>query len=142
MVYYLEKYGPIVLSIFGAYYYYYTIIIDENSIDRISTLLNLMVTISSTLLGFLLTIVTIINTISTRRMKFIKEAGEYPKLMRYLNVCLYSNLLVLCISVANSFISIGYNQVKFTGYIFCVLWAIISSIRFTYIFVTVMHEKE
>src|SRR6201996_5066114 len=61
-------------------------------------------TISATLLGFLLTILTIINSITTRRMDFVKTGGGYPALLSYLSKAIISNLIVVLFSIAELFL--------------------------------------
>lgn len=146
MMYKIEKYYPICLSIiitlliikFQIYLVDYKLLIPliaQNSI-----------TISGTLLGFLLTILTIINTINTRRMQFVKDSGNFNRLVDFLNVSIKANITV----IVSSFLVIFLNRDKVIPcvlsvidnlFIFTSLFAIFLTIRFAIIFIELLTDK-
>src|SRR6478736_2464825 len=96
-MYRVEQYYPHVVAILIAslFYAFHCSITDYEKV--VGKIMETSLSICGTLLGFLLTILTIINSIETRRMRFIRDSGNYPLLMKYLRVALFSN--IVCISV-------------------------------------------
>src|SRR5438045_2416766 len=94
---YLGKYYPFVLALiisFGFYHYQDNL----NNVDEvIKKLLDSALAICGALLGFLLTILTLINSIDTRGIRFVKETGYYGLLNYYLKTALFSNLVSISI---------------------------------------------
>lgn len=54
--------------------------------------------LSVTLHDFFLTILTIINSIESGRMSFVKELGMYPQLLSYLKAAIQANIVLIAVS--------------------------------------------
>jgi len=113
----------------------------------IPNIANSSLTIAGTLFGFLLTILTIINTISTRRMQFIKDAGYYPKLVSYLNKAILANIAVIGYSFIQFFLKrdkINLTSLEIFDYIFIFLtvFNILLTTRFAYIFIQLISDTK
>ena len=101
--------------------------------------------ISGTLIGFFLTIFTIISTIKTRRMQFIKEAGLFPRVNKYLVSVIVWHLvnisLILFFPVIESIGLPDWADLFSKGFlIFVVAFSWSLSIRFTSIFIKLLKE--
>lgn len=120
-------------------------------VSKFDTLIPLLtqssLTISATLLGFLLTILTIINTISTRRMQFVKESGGYPVLLSYLSKAIIANIAVVLFSFVELFldrskINCTVTMVADYCFIFVALFSIMLTTRFAIIFIQLLADKK
>jgi len=147
MKYYIEKYYPLFLTIaiVLAIYKYEKFIADFNIL--IPLVSNSSLTISATLLGFLLTILTIINSIATRRMRFVKDTGLYPVLMGYLSKAIISNITVVSICFILFFIKrteIYAIVLKIIDYcfIFICFLNLFLTIRFAKLFIRLLANDE
>lgn len=146
-MYYIGKYWPMVCCAITAllFYKFQNSILD---IDKImDKVIGTAVTICATLLGFLLTITTIVSTIDTRRMRFVRQAGAYPILQKYMKVSIYSNIFALSISLLSPLFLACTNSKLCINYTFMIegisiLYAWLVSIRFTYVFVDLLHDPE
>ncbi len=146
-MYRVEKYYPLVVSIIISVSFFY-IAQDLKDISLMAkNILDTSLTICGTLLGFLLTILTIINSIETRRMRFIRESGNYSTLMGYLKIALTSN--IICISsyfIYPIILSIGvlgyYKNLIYSVAIFIVSFAWLVNIRFASIFIKLLTDPE
>ncbi len=142
-----EKYSPYVVSLLaiGGVFLFKDHLNNFNQIfDQITT--NAL-SVSGTLIGFFLTILTIINTISTRRMKFIKDAGLFPRLLGYLNTTIIWHLLVISVCLFLPLIrQIAYfKPFGYHGKLVVILLVILSwalSIRFVRIFIKLLHDPK
>jgi hypothetical protein len=105
-----------------------------------------ILTISATLLGFLLTILTVIHTINTRRMQWVKDFGAYPRLMGYLSRAITSNIGIILFSLVELFIErnainhMVLNSIDY-GFIFLSFFALLLTTRFALIFVGLLVDK-
>lgn len=147
-MYYLGRIWPLMISIIVVFCFYklHSKITDINGI--MDKLLNTALTVSGTLLGFLLTIVTIITTIDTRRMRFVRQQGQaYTTLQGYLRWAIISNLCTIVVSfmspVASSF-EVLKNDTLYIYYVdaFIIVYTLAASVRFTYVFINLLHDKE
>lgn len=144
---FFEKYGPYLLSLFTAVgvYLYKSHFLNFNQIfDQVTT--NAL-SVSGTLIGFFLTILTIINTITTRRMRFLKDSGLFPRLLNYLNTTIFWHLIVISIGLFLPLIrQIFYlKRFAFEGKVLIVAVIFLSwllSIRFTRIFIKLLHDPK
>lgn len=145
--YYIERYWPIVLAIVITLLFYQKLKSFNNIETVIGKFMDSSLSICGTMLGFLLTILTIINAIDTRRMRFVKESGNYDTLMHYLKLGLFMDFISITICfVAPAIFSItGLIQDKCYVYSIIVLIVVftwLTNIRFAYIFVKLMAESE
>lgn len=145
MKYLFEKYYPYAVSLVIAA----LIVFFKENIKNFNQIFDQITTnalsVSGTLVGFFLTILTIINTITTRRMKFIKDSGSYPTLLHYLNVTIIWHLLVISVCLFLPLIrQIDlFKTVSYYGkvtIIFTVLVSWLLGVRFTYIFIQLLHD--
>lgn len=107
--------------------------------------------ISVTLFGFLLTILTLVNSIDTRRMRFVRDMGGFPRLMTYLRVAIFSNLTLLAASFLVKYIEhrnrpvfLTFNGCNVPDYVFIFLFifSILTSLRFTHIFISLLTDQK
>lgn len=147
MRYLWEKYYPLAVSVVlvVALFFNKHYITDFNTL--IPSLMQNSLSVSATLLGFLLTILTVVNTIDTRRMQFIKSAGRFDDLMFFLKNAIYSNLIVIAICLFSLFINRSSVQVVFllvVDYLFFFLLflALTYTLRFTIIFMKLLTDKK
>lgn len=142
-----EKYSPYVVSLLAIG----GVFLSKNHLSNFNQIFDQITTnalsVSGTLIGFFLTILTIINTISTRRMRFIKEAGLYPRLLDYLNTTIIWHLSVISICLFLPLIrQVAYfSPFGYWGKLFIILVVILSwtlSIRFVRIFIKLLHDPK
>ncbi len=111
----------------------------------VGKLLDSALVVAGTLLGFLLTITTIMNTIHTRRMAFIKETGNYPVLHNYLKIAIILNIVTISLVIVTPFVSalkptgIALN-ITYSTQLFIILWNWFANIRFTIVFIKLLSE--
>lgn len=142
---FFEKYYPYIFSLLvvtGVFFFKNHITHINQAFDQI---VNNSLSVSGTLIGFFLTILTIINTITTRRMKFIRDAGLFPRLLGYLNTTILWHLLVISIGLFLPIIRQIYilKANAFEGKILILFVIVLSwtlSIRFTLIFIRLLHD--
>lgn len=146
-MYYVEKYYPHVLSCVISIIFFQIAQRSDNIEEIAKKIMDTSLAISGTLLGFLLTILTIINSIETRRMRFIKESGNYKTLLRYLKTALLSN--IFCISVCfitPILISLktfsDYTNLIYSVTIFIVAFTWLANIRFSGIFIRLLSDPK
>ena len=142
--YYIEKSYPFVLSIIPPILIYYYNLFGTNFCQFIMDLSGNAMSVSVTLFGFLLTILTLINSIDTRRMKIIRDLGAFPRLLGYLKVSIILNLTVLVFSFLvkyavhndlNSIFVYKNNNLLYYLFLFIFIYSILASFRFTKLFI-------
>ena len=100
----------------------------------------------SVLLGFLLTVITLLHTIDNSVMRAIKKTDKFDLLVHYLKSAIFSSLIVallsLTIPIIRSIIenTNGYNLIENAKYIFLYLIfiSVIYTIRFIYVFIKII----
>lgn len=151
MKYYLEKYYPLATSILLTIASAYFKIFGEGMPTLINQLADNALSISVTLFGFLLTILTLVNSIDTRRMRFVRDMGGFPRLMTYLRVAIFSNLTLLAASFLVKYIEhrTGFDNLTIKGcnipdylFIFLFIFSILTSLRFTHIFISLLTDTK
>jgi hypothetical protein len=146
----VERYYPIIFSILiitGLVFFKNLIKEPSVLIDKIT---DNALTISVTLLGFFLTILTIVNSVDTRRMRFIKSDGLYPRLIGFLNDAIKANVFLIAFSFAVKYLD--YRHIKFFcvsginvidyAYLFYFIFSLLISYRFTDIFVRLLADPK
>jgi len=143
---FIEKYWPYAITLLSITLLYFLFsreqieMLTKNTVDKAFTM-------SGILLGFLLTIITIIGSIETKKMKYVRQTGNYKRLQKYLHHALYSNIALLVISFLMSII----DQSCFIDIIKIILsYILISisvltlalSIRFTLIIINLLTEEK
>jgi len=144
----IEKYYPITISFLATL----ALVVLNNLFRDLPGLIDKLsdnaLGISTTLVGFFLTILTIVNSIDTRRMRFIKSANLFPRLMRYLNHAIKYNVILIAFSFIVKYVEHrnfailvihGRNIVDYF-YLFCFMFALLISIRFINIFVHLLTD--
>ena len=143
-----EKYYPLIIAVVatGSAIKYNHIFKDlPGLIDKLS---DNAIGIATTLAGFFLTILTIINAIDTRRMRFVREMGLFPRLLKYLNQSIKANVVLIAISFIakyiehrdKSWLSICGRNIPDYIYLFIFILALLISIRFINIFVRLLTD--
>ena len=149
MKYYIEKCYPLVLAIIIALAIAIFQIFGKDISILINQLADNSLSISVTLFGFLLTILTIINSIDTRRMKFVREMGGFPRLIIYLRNAISSNLILIAASFLIKYVEHrkGYPELYIQDrnicdylFLFFFLYAMLASLRFTKIFISLLTD--
>lgn len=149
----IEKKYPIVASAIATGIFMYIYHEKTGCFTIIVELSKLFISLSGTLLGFLVTIITIINSINTTRMRAIKVTSNYPRLMSYLKNSILSNIMLILISIIFVIQDIHLDSSKFehankftelTSYIFSfsTAYCFLTTYRFISIFLNLMIEKK
>lgn len=138
---YFERYFPLTVALMatgGAYMYLGRLSTTEA--DKVFALfISAGLSVSTTLLGFLLTTYSLFQTINTRRKQFIIQLGQLPTLNRYLRVAVWFLLisaivlLSLMLVSAKSIPSEPWKIVQLIT-VFLTAMALACSTRFVHIF--------
>jgi hypothetical protein len=110
---------------------------------------NSALSLSTSMLGFFLTIYTIIHSVNTERMRDIRANGAYSRLMEFLQVSLYSHALVIGVLLLFCLPSLGtaqwlirgYTLHLWLGFIAALAWSVAVSLRFIRIFLRLLSEQ-
>lgn len=99
--------------------------------------------ISGTFAGFFLTILTIIDSVNTRRMRALRESGYYPALFGYLKQTIFVHLFLLIVCLFLPLIKMmvflkPYSLELKILFITAVIFSWMISYRFTKIFISSM----
>ncbi len=142
----IAKYYPYVIAlVIGATFYHYQHSL-TNLEEVLKKILDAALTICGVLLGFLLTILTMISTIATRRMQFVKDSGAYPLLNYYLKTALYSNLITISFYFILPFLipleNADAKDVINAVLIFLISFTWITNIRFSSVFIRLMSDPD
>lgn len=144
--YYNEKFNPYAIAALVTfllfYYKQYFVAINPLTIELAKN----AISVCGTLLGFLLTILTIINTITTRSMRFIKQSGAFENLMGYLKTAIFCNIIVivfalLYVSLDLKALPIKIAQILPYFFIFSMVVSLACSVRFSRLFITIFSDK-
>lgn len=143
---FFEKYTPILLSLLSTSIFLACYKGLENPTKLIEDLVDSSFVINGVLIGFLLTITTLLHSITTRRMGFVKSLGGYGRLIRYLNLSLYLNLISLTIylfqPLINFVISVQLN-LWIEGFLFfLILYTWTANVRFTLMFISLLADGD
>lgn len=144
-----EKYYPIVISLLLTICLWLGqgIVNDvPGLIDKVS---DNAIGLSVTLVGFFLTILTIINSVETRRMEWVRSEGLFPRLIKYLNQSIRFNTILLAFSFLIKYIEHRYGWLSIAGrnildyvFIFFLMWTLLVSLRFTNVFVRLLSDPK
>lgn len=144
---FFEKYSPLIISLLFTVAMYYYKEYFSNFNQLFEQLTTNALSISGTLIGFFLTILTIIHTINTRRMRFIRENGLLPRIIGYLSDTIVFHLVVISVCLflpvikQLTFLKSYSIQGKLSiCFLIIFTWAI--SIRFTYFFVRLFKDSD
>lgn len=144
--YWWERLYPLLLA-FGAAYWFFSM---QRSIYLIDTIIHQVLlnasTASGALLGFFLTVTTIISAIPTRKMKAIRDDSVVYKQFKGYMISAIS----LCISLLTLTILDPILTIKITAncweswyntfIVFLIVWCWFSSIRFGRLFLKILHD--
>ncbi len=140
MVNKLERIYPLILSIVALILYLYVgchYLLIEKTIELVS---DNLISIASTLLGFLLTILTIIESLQTRSIKIIRQAGGYPSLISYLHLSIISSFLSIpIVLIAKVYFSENIkNECVYSIMLFTECYLLLTSFRFIILFIKII----
>lgn len=140
-----ERYYPILLACFFFLLFCFFKGSFNNLFSVTSRLISSVNGISSTLLGFFLTILTILHAISTRKMKFIKETGTFPLLVVYLKKAVFFNFIIIVLGLIFTSLDVENFDLKYKNlacylYIFIFLLTIMYSFRFCSLFMRIIED--
>lgn len=149
MKYLIEKYYPLTLSIILTTLLFTVRSNHSRLIEVADGLPDTSISLSVTLVGFFLTILTIVNSVSSRRMRFVKEGGGMPLLMGYLRLAINCNLILMGSSLLIKYVNCkDFNFFPFSElllsslYLFLFIFSILVSVRFTLIFVSLLTDPK
>jgi hypothetical protein len=143
----IEKYWPFTVTVLITVLFYKKADSFKELDKLLSKLLESSLTVCGTLLGFLLTITTIISAVNTRRMRWIRDAGYFGTLQKYLNISIILNLLVVFLALIIPFVLSTSVGLRFLIYIqtvevFFIIWTLLASARFIQIFIRLLSEND
>ena len=149
--YHIEKWYPPVISLALTAAIFFSNCFEKKLPDLVSQLTDNAISISVTLIGFLLTILTILNSIDTRRMRFLKDMGGYPILMQYLKNAIQLSVILIGFSFLVKYVEhrSGALNVSWKNrnlidyvYIYFFLHTMLACFRFTSLFVSLLTDRE
>ena len=145
--YHIESKYPIVAAAIATWLFYRFYLVLKNPVGLLGEIVESALVVCGTLLGFLLTITTIINAINTRRMQFIKAQGGYSTLMQYLRLAILLNIITVSIAIITPLLYAIHALEDYVAYchaiqIFIISWTWIASIRFTIVFVRLLSDEK
>lgn len=147
MIRFLAKYYPYFLSILIIWIFYK---FNNKFINLLNfgSLISSSMVVFSVLLGFLLTITTLLHTIDNTAMRTLKKTKQYGDLLHYLNYSIYFSLLIsttsLSIPILKSILlNLNVDIIFWSKYLmlFLILTTLILTIRFITVFISLMTSK-
>lgn len=150
-----ERYSPFYLSTLTTATIYFVCSKGLiNPAQLIEKLPGHQITISTTLLGFLLTILTIIQTINNVAIKHLKTISKYETVIKYLNKSIYLNIIAVIFALVLIISGLDKDSINYINEIndqitltivslltFICSMAIASTIRFVNIFVLIISSN-
>lgn len=147
--YYIEISYPYIAAIIAVGIFIFVDKDKGRAVELVGKLADSAISISVTLVGFFLTILTIINSIESRRMKFVRSGGGMPLLLRYLKNAINSNLLLIAVSFILKYVdckelAFFNGSEKWAAYLYLFIFAIatFASLRFTNLFVGLLTDPK
>ena len=143
----IEKYYPLVLSILSCFSIF---LIDKELIRviKFGELINSTLIVFIVLLGFLLTVTTLMHTIDNKKMNALRQTGNYLDLIGYLNKAVYSSLFTSIFSLFKPlfekfifFTTIYSFDLKLTIkylFVFLIILSILYTFRFINLFLKII----
>lgn len=148
---FLERFGPALFTIcitiaMAIYVQHLTEKDFEAMRDKFS---NSALSLSTSMLGFFLTIYTIIHSVNTERMRDIRANNAYGRLINFLQISLYSHAIVIGVLLLFCLPSLGTTQWIINSYrlplwlafIAALAWSVSVSLRFIRIFLRLIGEQ-
>jgi hypothetical protein len=142
----IERYWPLVVALgvtWGVRHYLNTLAPAEAN-KVFGTFSSASLTVTTTLLGFLLTIYTIFQTITSRRKQFAAQLGHLPLFNQYLVVAVWVLLATALFLLSLTFVpsdldvTASYWHYVQLATVFTTAFSLTCSIRFIYIFLQLM----
>ena len=137
------------LAAFGAGLFLYFHLYRLDLVNAYNKMVPNSLVISGTLLGFLITILTLLSTIQTRRMQWVRGAGAYPRLQGFLTITIVWHLvnifLILLLPIIEELIkykSLIWSNVLMTIVVFTILYTLTLSVRFIRYFIMLLKESD
>lgn len=141
---YFERIAPLAIATISGLAFYFCKDELTTRSEVIAEMDSDVLTVSSMLIGFLLTIYTILSTITTRRMRFVQGAGSLGQLKRYLSLAIIFNLILsIYILIMPSLLQIQHDALLIltqVGFVFLTVYGIALSVRFIWLFLQIMVE--
>ncbi len=140
----VEKYYPFVLSVSSVVFMeYFLLKITPNPQQATSIYKNLLsqsLSVNTTLLGFFLTIFTILNTIDTVAMKYVRALGLEERLKGFLASAIKANFVATAVILLSNFefeSTFWAREIFRISVLFVLAYALFLSIRFSALFVRI-----
>lgn len=142
----VERWYPLVLAVIIGVVFYRKSYLLKDVPTIIDKLMTSAITICGALLGFLLTILTIINSIDTRTMRIVKSSGAFGLLNSYLRVAIMSNIVTISITFLLPAIFSLNDETLFRQYVYSILVSIVAytwfaNMRFSFLFVRTLTDN-
>lgn len=140
----VEKYYPLVLSILSTTFMeFFLVRISPNTQQATSIYKNLLsqsLSVNTTLLGFFLTIFTILNSIETLAMKYVRALGLEERLKSFLASAIKVNFIAIVVILLSNFElenNFWVRELSRTLILFILSYALFLSIRFSALFIRI-----
>ena len=138
MKYYFEKYYPFFSGVIFGIVFYFIVPKLNDIILLMDKLTDATLIVSATFVGFFLTITTVLKSINTRRMRFLKDQRGMGQVIGYLHNAIWLNMAALALSITYPFIQKLIVEESciflYVLHVFILTWAWASSFRFSYLF--------
>lgn len=148
MRYFFEKYGPLLTSLsLSSLVYFYAVIDKSGNSYPIDKLMDSSLRINTVLIGFFLTIFTAIQSIETRRMKWVKDAGIFERIIKYLKNSIawqFISITIILVVPFVDFVPLNSWQLRlaYTVQFFIIMFTWGVSIRFARIFIKILSDPQ
>lgn len=146
----IERFGPALFTFIATFIMaLYVQKLPMNTLETMQDKFsNSALSISTSLLGFFLTIYTIIHSVNTERMQDIRSNGAYSRLMEFLRKALYSHAIIIGVLLLFCLPSLGTMSWRISGYtiylwllfVAALSWSVAVSLRFITIFLKLINE--
>lgn len=141
----LEDYGPLIGALLVMVILWSLGGLLGDTSETLRSLAASAFTLSGIFLGFLLTIISVMSTVASRRMRFVKQSGNYPRLVKYLKRAIYLNIAVVIVSFVLTMIQnllVLFSSYAFVAFSFLVSYMVFVSVRFSIIFTILLSDPE
>ncbi len=134
-----EKYRALVISVLltlCTIVFEKRIYMFKESCDKLSELSKVFIS----LIGFFITILTMIQSMTTRPMKFIRESGNFPALLSYITMSIKLQFITILYTLVYPFLT-DYGYYKQHLLIFILTWCFFSSFFFTLLLIKIIKSN-
>ncbi|MGB0930595.1 MAG: hypothetical protein ACPGVB_07455 [Chitinophagales bacterium] len=139
-----EKYHPFLFAVILTFAFY-KLMPAEDILMRTSKFFDYALRASISLAGFFLAVTTLLHSVESRRVRFVKSSGNFGRIERYLSNTILAHFVVVIMIMGSFFISaIGltpyYLKIVLTLQFFIVSFTMLISLRFVSKFLQIMRD--